>query len=139
MRKGFRSGAIILLTLLLTACGQNAAEKTDMTASVEVMQAAVIETAPTDESMESIEGSAVKDREESEPSAEGKIIMKAEFDFETRAVMLNSGYEMPINGLGTYSLHGDECIGSVKCALSNGVRLIDTASAYGNDVICCEL
>ena len=59
--------------------------------------------------------------------------MKAEFDFETKTVMLNSGYEMPINGLGTYSLHGDECINSVKSALSNGVRLIDTASAYGNE------
>ena len=57
----------------------------------------------------------------------------AVFDFESRTVMLNSGYEMPINGLGTYSLHGDECINSVKSALSNGVRLIDTASAYGNE------
>lgn len=55
------------------------------------------------------------------------------FDFDTKTVMLNSGYEMPINGLGTYSLHGDECINSVKSALSNGVRLIDTASAYGNE------
>ncbi len=55
------------------------------------------------------------------------------FNFETRTVMLNSGYEMPINGIGTYSLHGDECINSVKSALSAGVRLIDTASAYGNE------
>ena len=55
------------------------------------------------------------------------------FNFNTRTVMLNSGYEMPINGLGTYSLHGDECINSVKSALSSGVRLIDTASAYGNE------
>lgn len=55
------------------------------------------------------------------------------FNFETRTVTLNSGYEMPINGLGTYSLHGDECINSVKAALSSGVRLIDTASAYGNE------
>ena len=57
--------------------------------------------------------------------------MKAEFDFETKTVMLNSGYEMPINGLGTYSLHGDECINSVKSALSNGVRLI--AGSPGSD------
>lgn len=55
------------------------------------------------------------------------------FDFETKTVMLNSGYEMPINGLGTYSLHGDTCINSVKSALESGVRLIDTASAYGNE------
>ncbi len=55
------------------------------------------------------------------------------FDFETKTVILNSGYEMPINGLGTYSLHGDECINSVKFALSNGVRLVNTDSAYGNE------
>lgn len=55
------------------------------------------------------------------------------FDFSTRTVTLNSGYTMPINGLGTYSLHGDECINAVKSALQCGVRLIDTASAYGNE------
>ena len=65
--------------------------------------------------------------------AEEETIVKAEFDFERRTVMLNSGYEMPVNGLGTYSLHGDKCINAVKSALSNGVRLIDTASAYGNE------
>lgn len=56
-----------------------------------------------------------------------------EFNFETHTVMLNSGYEMPINGLGTYSLHREECINSVKAALKSNVRLIDTASAYGNE------
>ena len=55
------------------------------------------------------------------------------FNFETRTVLLNSGYEMPINGLGTYSLHGETCVNSVKSALASGVRLIDTASAYGNE------
>lgn len=58
---------------------------------------------------------------------------KAEFNFEAKTVTLNSGYEMPINGMGTYSLHGETCIDSVKSALSSGVRLIDTASAYGNE------
>ncbi len=57
----------------------------------------------------------------------------AVFHFDTKTVTLNSGYEMPINGLGTYGLHGDTCITSVKSALQNGVRLIDTASAYGNE------
>ncbi len=57
----------------------------------------------------------------------------AVFDFETKTVMLNSGYTMPINGLGTYSLHGETCINSVKSALASGVRLIDTASVYGNE------
>ena len=69
----------------------------------------------------------------SERAAGEETIVKAEFDLERKTVRLNSGYEMPINGLGTYSLHGDECINSVKSALSDGVRLIDTASAYGNE------
>ena len=55
------------------------------------------------------------------------------FNFEAKTVMLNSGYVMPLNGLGTYSLHGEICVNSVKSALASGVRLIDTASAYGNE------
>lgn len=58
---------------------------------------------------------------------------KAAFNFETKSVTLNSGYTMPINGLGTYSLHGETCVNAVKSALASGVRLIDTASAYGNE------
>lgn len=48
-------------------------------------------------------------------------------------VTLNSGYEMPINGIGTYSLHGETCINAITAALNIGVRLIDTAHAYGNE------
>lgn len=48
-------------------------------------------------------------------------------------VKLNSGYEMPILGLGTYSLHGDTAKNSVLSALRHGVRLIDTAYMYGNE------
>ena len=42
------------------------------------------------------------------------------FDFETRTVTLNSGYEMPLNGIGTYSLTGDECYNSIISALNSG-------------------
>ena len=52
---------------------------------------------------------------------------------KTKTVTLNSGYEMPIYGLGTYSLEGDECVQSVTAALENGVRLIDTAYMYHNE------
>lgn len=55
------------------------------------------------------------------------------FDFETKTVTLSSGYEMPINGLGTYSLTGETCVNSVSAALERGVRLIDTAHIYGNE------
>lgn len=55
------------------------------------------------------------------------------FDFEKRTVMLNSGYEMPIMGLGTYSLSDEECYNSVTALLDAGGRLIDTAYMYGNE------
>lgn len=48
-------------------------------------------------------------------------------------VRLSSGYDMPILGLGTYSLHGDVCKNSVKAALASGFRKFDTASVYGNE------
>jgi len=54
-------------------------------------------------------------------------------NFETKTVKLNSGYEMPINGIGTYSLLDQECIDSVTEALNRGVRLIDTAYMYHNE------
>ncbi len=55
------------------------------------------------------------------------------FNFETRTVKLNSGYEMPLNGLGTYSLSGDTCYNAITSALNSGVRLIDTAYMYSNE------
>lgn len=55
------------------------------------------------------------------------------FDFEKRSVLLNSGYEMPIMGLGTYSLDYDTCVSSVKALLVSGGRLIDTAYMYHNE------
>ncbi len=55
------------------------------------------------------------------------------FHFETKTVRLNSGYEMPIYGIGTYSLTGEVCVDSVTAALDSGVRLIDTAYMYHNE------
>ena len=59
--------------------------------------------------------------------------MERVFDFEKKTVMLNSGYPMPLNGIGTYSLTGDTCVTSVSEALKRGVRLIDTAYMYHNE------
>ncbi len=55
------------------------------------------------------------------------------FDFENRTVLLNSGYTMPIMGLGTYALDYDTCVNSVMALIENGGRLIDTAYMYGNE------
>lgn len=48
-------------------------------------------------------------------------------------IRLNSGYDLPALGLGTYALHGNTCINAVISAIKSGYRLIDTASFYGNE------
>jgi diketogulonate reductase-like aldo/keto reductase len=95
------------------------------------------------ENAEAIEPAAGSQREEpAEPDGETKRAKEQEeqamkedssFNFETKTVMLNSGYEMPIYGIGTYSLTGEVCVDSVTAALERGVRLIDTAYMYHNE------
>ena len=65
-----------------------------------------------------------------------KVTKKAKtpvFNFKKKKVKLNSGYDMPLNGIGTYSLEDDVCVESVSEALKRGVRLIDTAYMYDNE------
>ncbi len=52
---------------------------------------------------------------------------------EMETVKLNSGFEMPIIGLGTFLLTPDEAENSVYNALKSGYRLIDTANSYVNE------
>ena len=59
--------------------------------------------------------------------------MTTEFDYESKTVLLNSGYEMPILGLGTWTQDDDTAESSVYEALKDGYRLIDTAQYYGNE------
>jgi PBP1b-binding outer membrane lipoprotein LpoB len=68
-----------------------------------------------------------------EPVSETAVPENHAFDFENRTVMLNSDYEMPILGLGTYALDHDTCVNSVKTLLAEGGRLIDTAHMYHNE------
>ncbi len=56
-----------------------------------------------------------------------------EFDLNKGTVKLNSGYEMPVLGIGTYSLSDSQAENSVYWALKAGMRLIDTARIYGNE------
>lgn len=56
-----------------------------------------------------------------------------EFDLEKGIVKLNSGYDMPLLGIGTYQLSNTQAENSVYWALRDGYRLIDTARIYGNE------
>ena len=81
-------------------------------------------------------GCGVKEGGQQSPDAQKQDGTKeAEmFDFEKKTVKLNSGYEMPIIGLGTWTLSDEEAEESVYQALKVGMRLIDTARYYGNEV-----
>lgn len=46
---------------------------------------------------------------------------------------LNTGFLIPLIGLGTYQIHGDEIYTSINHALRAGYRHIDTATGYRNE------
>ena len=50
-----------------------------------------------------------------------------------KSITLSNGMEMPALGFGTFQTGGAECENSVKLAVAEGYRLIDTAQAYGNE------
>ena len=54
-------------------------------------------------------------------------------DYPIPDVTLNSGYAMPVIGLGTWTLSDEQAEASVYAALKTGMRLIDTARYYGNE------
>lgn len=102
---------IIALTLLAGVCACSTAE------------------APAEETEPGTEQAEEQTEEKTEEHTQ-----TAQFDFENKTVMLNSGYEMPIIGLGTWTLNDDEAENSVYHALKSGMRLIDTARYYGNEI-----
>ena len=134
-----------LLMVSLSACGKQAGA--DSSADKVMEQHGQTESAGTTEQTEQ-EQPAVSEAEQTEVQTENILTDREEqkieggdntvtgdisFNFETKTVLLNSGYEMPIYGIGTYSLTGDTCVESVTAALNSGVRLIDTAYMYHNE------
>ncbi|MEY8390500.1 aldo/keto reductase [Lachnospiraceae bacterium 45-W7] len=116
-----------VLVVLLAACGKQAGTEsstgkgTETSEQTEITQAekATEQTGAEENTQENQEDHAVTD--------------DISFNFETKTVMLNSGYEMPVYGIGTYSLTGEVCVDSITAALGSGVRLIDTAYMYHNE------
>lgn len=160
MRKLYKFVSVIALTIALTACsneparvpeppiisnsGGNSVNSTTTSGSSE--STADNSSAPSesgesssDTKQESITSSISENNSEATSSSsvtEKEPIIKENpgmFDLDSKTVTLNSGYVMPINGLGTYSLTGDTCVKSVTAALQSGVRLIDTAYMYSNE------
>lgn len=49
------------------------------------------------------------------------------------SIKLNNDINMPLVGLGTWNLRGQECIDTICKSIELGYRLIDTAQMYGNE------
>jgi diketogulonate reductase-like aldo/keto reductase len=52
---------------------------------------------------------------------------------KTPLLTLNNGVQMPAVGLGVFQSSPEDTVASVEFAIRQGYRLIDTASAYGNE------
>lgn len=116
-----------LLIISLSACGKQAEiEQSGQVEGTETVEQTTI--SQTEETTEPVTDTEITSNQEDHP-----MTNDISFNFETRTVMLNSGYEMPIYGIGTYSLTGETCVESITAALNSGVRLIDTAYMYHNE------
>lgn len=126
MRKIMCTILVWMLILTVAGCGgagENIVPSEENTEHIEAQR----------EDTESAENNTYEEEQEQIAGDEDLGMEKAVFDFENKTVMLNSGYEMPIYGLGTYSLLDEVCVDSVTAALERGVRLIDTAYMYHNE------
>lgn len=128
---------VLLFAVMLSACGRQSEEsyvgESESSKSTEPTETSETVTEEPSVDAES-EDSSMADAEDTQIKEGGdSVVNDITFNFETKTVMLNSGYEMPVYGLGTYSLTGKTCVDSVTTALDNGVRLIDTAYMYHNE------
>ncbi len=104
-----------MMCISLAACGSSDKGRTDT--ETEIRSGDATENSVTDDS--AAETAGVKDG--------------SSFELKAGTVMLNSGYEMPVLGIGMFRLSQSEAENSVYWALRDGYRLIDTAKIYGNE------
>ncbi len=130
MRKKYLLAAVMVLCMLTVSCGSTAAPQESCSDS----------TLPSDTSVTDISGQLNEDGGDPTGQFPGSDAGNSEassdypvFDFDNRTVTLNSGHEMPILGLGMFSLSDSQAEDSTYWALKAGFRLIDTARIYGNE------
>lgn len=109
---------------VITVNGKYANLKASTTLTAKVYGSSGSWTLPTDMWFEKIGGEWIACNEPD---------ITSQFDLDKGTVVLNSGYEMPILGIGTYQLSNAQAENSVYWALRDGYRLIDTARIYGNE------
>lgn len=129
MKRFFALFLSLAMLFSVSACGQSGQTEPESSEVPSVSE---------QESPSSEESAPVEESSEETPDSQTSVTDQAEenpgnFNLETATVTLNSGYEMPIMGLGTYSLSDEECYNSVTALLEAGGRLIDTAYMYHNE------
>lgn len=107
----------VLLIGTLVACGTQTGDTGKQTSTPDTSSS----TQPSTDGTESTGGN------------ENQNTDAPEFDLQKGTVTLNNGIEMPILGIGTFSLSDSDAEESVYWALQDGFRLIDTARIYGNE------
>lgn len=116
----------LILCLFLSGCGK--AENGSQTDREETTTQA---DSKSDTEKENVNTAVPDETGSGQEKADGKE--GSSFDIEAGTVMLNSGYEMPVLGIGMFRLSQSEAENSVYWALRDGYRLIDTAKIYGNE------
>ena len=106
---------VMLLCLLLSGCGETAISNVSDSDQVKEQTA---------ETKEPVGEQAASETEQTEDSENISMNQYPEFDFNKKTVTLNSGYEMPILGLGMFSLSDSEAENSTYWALKAGFRLV---------------
>lgn len=128
----------LVMCFFLIACGttEEQTDRVDELVENETLAGSQTDSTDTDIGNKTQENDQTEMAEENSDSEQQEISGISEgqvFDLENGTVMLNSGYEMPILGIGTFRLSGGEAENSVYWALRDGYRLIDTARIYGNE------
>jgi diketogulonate reductase-like aldo/keto reductase len=128
----------LVMCFFLIACGttEEQTDRVDELVENETLAGSQTDSTDTDIGNKTQENDQTEMAEENSDSEQQEVSEISEgqvFDLENGTVVLNSGYEMPILGIGTFRLSGSEAENSVYWALRDGYRLIDTARIYGNE------
>lgn len=133
MKKRWFIASVLSFCLLLAGCGQtqenNKARNEQIPGHTEEISLQIPGNTPSETMTEATSSEGGANITTGSVNSEGYPV----FDFDNKTVTLNSGYKMPILGLGMFSLSDSEAENSTYWALKAGFRLIDTARIYGNE------
>ena len=121
----------VCLALSLAACGTQTGDNGEQTSAPDTSSSTQPGTDGTPDTSSSTQPGT--NGTESTGGDENKNTDTPEFDLQKGTVTLNNGIEMPILGIGTFSLSDSDAEESVYWALHDGYRLIDTARIFGDE------